>query len=159
MTIDETLTKSESGMSGPCNRETPACSVIQPRQYDGIGEFVCPPRKKTSRDKFTQMTASRGQNWPVVPYRPYCAHHQACPESTYTSLQLWLCEAPPAKFLAPWADGQAKQTCARRGEPMGRCVGASQSRQNKGDQSEQSWPEQSGDVPERPDSPPAKLSQ
>src|SRR5262245_44094690 len=52
VTIDETLTKSESGMSGPCNRETSACSVIQPRQYDGIREFVCPPREKTSGDKF-----------------------------------------------------------------------------------------------------------
>src|SRR5215472_3100669 len=94
VTIDETLTKTESGMSGPCNRETPACSVIQPRQYDGIREFVCPPRKKTGGDKFTQMTTGRGQNWPVVPYRPNCADHHTCPESTYTSLKLWLCEAP-----------------------------------------------------------------
>src|SRR6516165_3156376 len=38
VTIDETLTKSKSGMSGTCNRETRACSVIQARQYDGIGE-------------------------------------------------------------------------------------------------------------------------
>jgi hypothetical protein len=67
MTIDEILTQSESGMSGPGNRETPTISVIQPRNHDGICEFVGPPRKKTGGDKFTQTTTGRSQNWPVVP--------------------------------------------------------------------------------------------
>src|SRR5215831_2720161 len=64
------------------------------------------------------MTSRGSQNWPVVQDRPSRAHHQARPERTDTLLKLRLSVATPAKFLAPWADGQAEQTCARRGEPM-----------------------------------------
>src|SRR5215831_18303480 len=141
MTVDEILTESEPSMCSPCNWQTPARSVVQRRHHDGICEFVGPPRKKISGDKFTQMTSRGSQNWPVVPDRPYRAHHQARPERTDTLLKVRLSVATPPKFLTPGTDGQAEQTCARRGEPMGRCGAHSQSRQNEGDQSEQSWPE------------------
>src|SRR5262249_19237153 len=105
------------------------------------------------------MTSRGSQNWPVVQDRPYRAHYQARPERTDTLLKLRLSVATPAKFIAPWADGQAERTCARRGEPMGGVGPPVRADRTRAINPSKAGPNRAATVPDRPDPPPAKLSQ